>query len=743
MSDVSVIAIQADQSVRPTQINNCCNIKEANITIFDDVLNIKYAMNGTGKSTIANALRWAVNQDDDQAKRDELFNTLKPFGSRDEPSVNCNGRWKHIEMFNEEFLNTFVFKENETIKDSFDVFIRTKDYETEKANIDSRISLLKKDLGENESIKAMITTFTQVLSSLKFNSANDKLNQTPFLKSIKQPFNVYNLQENLKKFETFMLQTNNVEWVDWKTKGFGYDANEICPFCTEKLHDNYQTEKDTFKNTFSKANVQNLKSMLDYLRSLKDYMNYEVYESLEKAITYTKDATDLEFMLTAFALELRQVYTKITVAIDFSTFDIKREQLKELNEILVGRQIDFSQFKYFNSEKTKEVIELINTKIDVLLTKINELKKEMADFKQHISSAIKDSTNDINNFLSSAGINYQLDINLTSEDNSIARLIYKLDKDNSIVVDKIDKRLSWGEKNAFALILFMFMALSKDADLIILDDPISSFDSNKKYAIIHRLFHQKTRVKSFCKKTVLMLTHDFEPIIDFKVKKRFKDGTIKSWYLKNDNGKLVEESINVGEDIIPAVLMYKENSEDPQLHIINKLVFLRKYTEYTCSDVSQDLVYNMLSSLLHLRKVPNFTMGLETPVDFDPHQIEEATAAIEKVISGFDYYKLFLEFFNNTKNPDGSTSEDAKTCKTKILNLYRLTTPSYLKMQLVRIYLKFVDEKVIQDQVMIKFIDESFHIDNDYTHCLNYRKFDLVPTFIFERVDTFMKAQVA
>ena len=37
------------------------------------------------------------------------------------------------------------------------------------------------------------------------------------------------------------------------------------------------------------------------------------------------------------------------------------------------------------------------------------------------------------------------------------------------------------------LILFMFDAIRSDAKLIILDDPISSFDSNKKYAIINRL----------------------------------------------------------------------------------------------------------------------------------------------------------------------------------------------------------------------------------------------------------------
>ena len=68
-------------------------------------------------------------------------------------------------------------------------------------------------------------------------------------------------------------------------------------------------------------------------------------------------------------------------------------------------------------------------------------------------------------------------------------MIYKGEED--INVDNIDKHLSWGEKNAFALVLFMYYAISKKAELIILDDPISSFDSNKKYAIINRLFENR------------------------------------------------------------------------------------------------------------------------------------------------------------------------------------------------------------------------------------------------------------
>ncbi len=57
-----------------------------------------------------------------------------------------------------------------------------------------------------------------------------------------------------------------------------------------------------------------------------------------------------------------------------------------------------------------------------------------------------------------------------------------------------------------------------DSDLIILDDPISSFDTNKKYAILQRMFKNVgNKNVTFAGKTVLLLTHDFEPITDFIV----------------------------------------------------------------------------------------------------------------------------------------------------------------------------------------------------------------------------------
>jgi wobble nucleotide-excising tRNase len=68
-------------------------------------------------------------------------------------------------------------------------------------------------------------------------------------------------------------------------------------------------------------------------------------------------------------------------------------------------------------------------------------------------------------------------------------------------LSKGDQFLSFGERNAFALVLFMYESISKNVDLVVLDDPISSFDRNKKFALIEMLFMRERSLKD---RTVLM-----------------------------------------------------------------------------------------------------------------------------------------------------------------------------------------------------------------------------------------------
>ena len=123
------------------KIKNCNSIDEASVHIEERKLNIKYGTNGTGKSTIARALVFH------SAKSPEL-KSLLPFkyrGTKDEdkhlPAVEGADSIQSVEVFDEAFINQFVFKEDDIIENSFEIFIKTKEY-------DARMGEIEKDLSE-------------------------------------------------------------------------------------------------------------------------------------------------------------------------------------------------------------------------------------------------------------------------------------------------------------------------------------------------------------------------------------------------------------------------------------------------------------------------------------------------------------------------------------------------------------------------------------------------------------------
>ena len=101
------------------EICHCNNIERARITLTADKLNIKFAPNGTGKSTLSRAISCAA-QNDAQG-----LQALMPFRLRGENPDNfapivtgADGIWD-VMCFNEEYVGQFTFQPDELISDSF------------------------------------------------------------------------------------------------------------------------------------------------------------------------------------------------------------------------------------------------------------------------------------------------------------------------------------------------------------------------------------------------------------------------------------------------------------------------------------------------------------------------------------------------------------------------------------------------------------------------------------------------
>ncbi len=140
----------------------------------------------------------------------------------------------------------------------------------------------------------------------------------------------------------------------------------------------------------------------------------------------------------------------------------------------------------------------------------------------------------------------------------------------------------------------------KKPGLIILDDPISSFDKNKKFAILEMLFR---RASGECLKnrTVLMLTHDVEPVIDTpKSVRRLFSNQVTASCLRLSAGVIEELPVNDG-DIMTFMQICKSITASADCEEILKFIYLRRYFEI--ADERGD-AYQRLSNLFHRRVRP-------------------------------------------------------------------------------------------------------------------------------------------
>ena len=693
-------------------IRNCNNIKNTDITIEKNSLNIKYGMNGTGKSTIAKAL----------ANRDQL-SELKTFGSNLEPEISMSENINKVEIFNNDFINRIIFNGSEVIDNGFEIFVKTEEYDSKRKEITNILNKLNRETFNDQIINKFREGLLNITTKIQLNS-NNTVKRTSTYKSILKKENMFEVPQELTKYSEFIQDKSmNINWVDWKNKGFEFDEKNKCPFCAEKLSEKYSKEKETFKENYTKSGMKNLNDILEAINDIKDYLNEEKYNKLIDCIKENRNEEDIDFIYQKFILEITYLNGKFEKIYQFDSYNIKNSEIGKLGDKVKELIINKEELDYFCSENVFGIIDNINQKINEIIKKITDLQAKTAMLNTFIKNSINSSKEDINRFLETAGFNYKFDFIVSSENVSKTILIYKGEEE--INVDNIDKHLSWGEKNAFALVLFMYYAISKKAELIVLDDPISSFDSNKKYAIINRLFENRSDRKSFYGRTVLMLTHDFEPIIDFIINNKPNSGHAIAKYIKNTNNIVIEQEINKKDDIISIVELAYKYVKDNNLNMISRISFLRKYIEHTRVENFEEkqLMYDMLSSVVHAKEYPDKQVERDTHLKFTEEEFDKAQNIIKKYIENFDYDRIVKNYYNNEY----------------ILKEFFKESNNYIKSQLFREYLEVSEERNNLDNNLIKFIDEIYHIENDYIFTIDLIKFDTIPDYIIEKIDDFMK----
>ncbi|EMG7889737.1 AAA family ATPase [Enterobacter hormaechei] len=690
------------------EIRHCNNIDRARITITPNKLNIKFAPNGTGKSTLSRAISCAA-RDDAQG-----LQALMPFRLRGEnpdnagPVVTGAGGIGDVMCFNEEYVGQFTFQPDELISNSFNILIRNEAHAEREREIEEMTRSIRTVFTGHAELESLIAHLQELSNAFRTTSSGISRASTG-MKGLSGGNKIQHIPAGLENYKPYIRSERRVEWIDWQTKGLEFSplSEGCCPFCTGDIRES-EAQIRRVSEEYDKGTIKNLVAVVRLLENLGNYMTEDAKKRL-MGITTLQNGPEAEHIeyLVALKQQTDTLTRKLTALRDLNVFSLQEQQ--NVRDVLSGRLIDMQFFPDLQSELTLGVTGRLNAALEELISNAGRLQGQINRHRGSMLRLIAHHKTNINNFLTYAGYKYRVDI-AGEGDQQKLRLRHV---DFEGFLSGGSQHLSYGERNAFAIVLFMYECLSKNPGLIILDDPISSFDKNKKFAILEMLFR---RASGECLKnrTVLMLTHDVEPVIDtLKSVRKLFSNLVTASCLRLSSGIIEERTVSDSD--IKTFLQICKSVIGSECEEIIKLIYLRRY--YEIIDDRGD-AYQILSNLFHRRQVPEdrrepVVEGTGYP-EMHPEKFQQGLEDIRNSIDTFDYqHQLAL-------------IRDAEA----IRQLYHRCRNGYEKLQVFRLLELEQNHPVIK-----KFINETYHIENEFICQLDPARFDLIPEYVIAECD--------
>lgn len=702
------------------EIKNCNCIKEANIKIEEGTLNIKYGSNGTGKSTISKAIFLKTHGND------SALQSLQPYGADETEKPEVNGvTFNKVRVFDESYVNSYLFKEKSFLENSFRVFLKSEECEKLAGDIAELLSELQGIFQQNEAIQNIRAFLPKYAEAVKYSDGeiSKKGGVGEFLKGNGAGFDKYDELKGYKSFyDRDMISVT--KWAKWRNDGIKQMHGEKCPFCADKLKEEIDKENKVISKVFKNSALSTANAVLEYLHEAvaKNYINQDAISALQEYINSIGKEDSLVSELQSLGTETEYLYKKIEKICLFRPMNVTHEQLEDIDNNLNEMYIDKRQInKFYSTEFICEMVDEVENKINNLKANTGKLRGLFVQHEKKMEALIGKRKDDINQFFLLAGFPYKFEILPDGENKAISYLVPSDTED--IKVSDPDTHLSWGEKNAFSLVMFMFEAVSEKADLIVLDDPITSFDKDKKFAVIRRLFDNQK--ESFRDKTVLMVTHDMQPLIDYVHNDFFKrlglTTPVKAKYLLNENGTINEYEI-LGDDLLNTVELTKSITNDVNRSMAVRIVNLRKYIELTKPGFTGSDIYEVLSNIIHGRKNATLSDGKTV---LDEVVKVSGMAEIQSYLGTLSYNDI-LEAVSSEKLFDALDSAD---------NYEKIVTARLLFER----YDGLLSKLKKKYPAACKFVNETNHIENDYIFQLDPFKYFQIPQFYLNEVETFLE----
>ena len=187
------------------EIKYCNNLDFARITVTEGRLNIKFAPNGVGKSTIARAIQYCMDDNDN------TLDQLMPFKLMDD-NPNPNGlspevigahQVSSVMCFNEDYVNNIAFQPDELVTNSFDVFVKNDNYKKLEGEIEVIMQKIKSLFVNNEELESLIAKLKELGGAFKLTKTGISKASTG-MKSLAGGNKIQHIPAGLESFSPFI-----------------------------------------------------------------------------------------------------------------------------------------------------------------------------------------------------------------------------------------------------------------------------------------------------------------------------------------------------------------------------------------------------------------------------------------------------------------------------------------------------------------------------------------------------------
>lgn len=522
--------------------------------------------------------------------------------------------------------------------------------------------LLKDVVSIKDNLKDRYNRINEIVKKLgasKLNKGNKLSSKSPLSQTI-STIEIAKTNSVYKEIET--MEDGKFEWLIT-----GYDkylVNEKCPFCEKNVSKLRINKLTKFKN-YSTKNLSTIQTQSNNYKLISGSFIGNTLFSLKE---FEKKLINMSIACTE--------YEKMVVDIDKCYRDSSNENL-------------INKFEY--SKEFYMVFPELKSPIQFLNTHISTLKSEFRKAKNKTANILKYKTQMINRILTKFSIPYEVSAKYYRDRVIDYKLIHK--KDNEKNDDK--DRLSDGEKNIVSLIMFILQAQKESTDLIVFDDPVSSYDEYRRKQVIDLI------VDKLKGKTILILSHD-QVFAKYAVMNKSKSIIGNIDYLENFENKVkftrIEESdFEVYSD---SVLNRINELADDSYYI--KIVNLR-----TLLEGRRGIMYSYLSAILHAKPVEEIKKLL-----------------LDEKITEKEVLELINDKFN-VLLPEVS-NEYYKNIDTTNLSIFE-------KGLILREYLAY--HKNINNKVK-KELDSYIHLNSRLHLCLNPYSFPFCSQYVYDTINT-------